>query len=319
MATPSPSPALSPAPPPAPLVSFLREGALWVIHADGGGERQLAMPPPGEAINNHVWAKDGSRIYYAVGHKYFSYSLLELPEKRIADAGELTLPEGITIDRLEMAATGTALIAHAIPEDGDLNAPPKVYATEPGKHEARELSVDEYTALAQPQTILVRNFQDLSVSPDSQYILFKEAVNDTEELFVADVETGARRQVSDLAALDGFEPSADSSGARHLLEAAWAPDGRFVVFNPVQSCSEFGLCYGHIFLLDLRSGVQYQLTREMTVSVPLEWSSDCTLLAYDDGGQIVVADTAGRIRRLTEGNRPKFQPQGFASRMSSAG
>lgn len=309
---PSVSPSLAPTPTPPPLISFLREGGLWTIQADGGGERQVAAPPSGFSINDHVWSVDGRLIYYVVGNKYYSCAIAEMPgrEKRIEEAGELTLPEGTTIDRLELAREGNTLIAHAIPQNGELNQLPKVYATGLGKREARELSVDEYAALVPPQPVIVRSFQDLSVSPDGRWILFKETVGDFEQLFIADIETGARTQISDIAALDGFEPSADPSGARHILEATWSPDGRFVVFNPAQSCSELGLCYGQLFLLDVWTGVQYQLTREMTVNIPLEWNRTGSLLAYDDGGQIVIADTEGQIRRLAEGNRPKIQPQG---------
>jgi Tol biopolymer transport system component len=307
---PSVSPSLTPTPP--PLVSFLREGGLWTVQTDGGGERQVAAPPPGLSINDHVWSGDGRLIYYAIGNKYYSCALAETPGRtqKIEEVGELALPEGAIIDSLELAREGNVLIAHAIPQNGELNQLPKIYATGLGKREARELSVDEYATLAPLPPVIVRGFQDLSVSPDGRWILFKENVGDCEQLFIADVDTGARFQISDLAALDGFEPSADPSGARHILEATWSPNGRFVVFNPAQSCSDLGLCYGQLFLLDVWTGVQYQLTREMTVNIPLEWNSTGSLLAYDDGGQIVIADTEGQIRRLAEGSRPKFQPQG---------
>src|SRR5689334_23277328 len=77
LAAAKPSVALTPTPAPAPLVAYLKEGGLWVVHADGGGERQLAPPPAGTAINDQVWSNDGSRIYYAVGLKYFSCPLAE--------------------------------------------------------------------------------------------------------------------------------------------------------------------------------------------------------------------------------------------------
>lgn len=310
LAATKPSPSLSPSPPPSPLVAYLREGGLWVVHADGGGERQLVPPPPGTAISDHVWSKDSSRIFYTVDNKYFAFSLLEPGAKKIEEVGELAAPPGTRIDRLELAREGKLLIAHAFPQEADLNTLPIVYATETGKQEARELSVDEYNALAQPQSVIVRGFQDLSVSPDSRYILFKEAVGDFEQLFIADIETGARYQITDLAAIEGFEPSADAAGGRRILEATWSSDGRFAVFNPAQTCSDGGLCYGQLFLVDIWHGVQYQLTREMTVNIPVEWDQTGKMLAYDDGGGIVVADTEGQIRRLAEGNRPKFQPHG---------
>jgi hypothetical protein len=69
-----------------------------------------------------------------------------------------------------------------------------------------------------------------------------------------------------------------------------------------------GLCYGRLFLVDLWGGAQYPLSREMMVNLPAEWNQEGALLAYDDGGQVVLANTQGQITRLGEGNSPKWQP-----------
>jgi hypothetical protein len=31
---------------------------------------------------------------------------------------------------------------------------------------------------------------------------------------------------------------------------------------------------------------------------------------YDDNGQVVVSDTLGQLKKLAEGNQPKWQPVG---------
>ena len=300
----TPRPASTPQP--LPLIAYLHEGSLWVIEASGNNARLLVASPSGEAINAHVWSLDGSRCYFSVGLHLFSVALRD---RKLAEAGELIAPSGATIERLEMAGNGTTLIAFVMPATADFNTAPKPFAVTVGQPGARELTVDEYRALAASSSPIVRGFDDLAVSPDGRSLLFKEMRGHRAELFISDLETGARHQVTDLNTLDGFEPSATLNNERQILEAAWSPDSRYVIFNPAQSCSEIGLCYGRLFLVSAWGGPQFQLSREMMVNLPVEWSRDGTLLTYDDGGQVLIADTRGQIKRLTEGNRPRWQPE----------
>lgn len=295
-----------PPPRPLPLIAYLYEGGLWTIEASGNNARLLVASPEGEAINAHVWSLDGSRSYFSVGLKLFSVSLRD---RKLAEAGEVIAPPGATIDRLEMARDGATLIAFVMPAAAEFNTAPTPFALAPGQRGARELTVDEYQALAQPPSLIVRSFDDLAVSPDGRSVLFKEVRGQASQLFISDLETGARRQITDLAALDGFEESATLAGERQILEAAWSPDGRYLIFNPAQSCSEMGLCYGRLFLVSAWGGPQFQLSREMVVNLPVEWNRDGTLLTYDDGGQVLLANPRGQIKRLAEGNRPRWQPE----------
>jgi Tol biopolymer transport system component len=295
----------SPTPQPLPLVAYLKEGNLWVVSADGSQARQLAAAPEDEAINLHVWSLDGQQIFFAVGQKFFAVAL---KDGQLREAGELIAPEGTTIDRLELSRDGQTLIAHTVEAVPGPNSAPKIFAVTTGKQEGRELTVDEYQALAQPQSATVRKLGDLAVSPDGRHLLFKQLNDNHEQLFVSDIETGARRQITRLERLDGFEEIALLENERRILEAAWSPDGRYIIFNPAQSCSAMGLCYGRLFLVDLWGGAQYPLSREMMVNLPAEWNQEGALLAYDDGGQVVLANTQGQITRLGEGNSPKWQP-----------
>lgn len=286
---------------PSPFIAYLHEGNLWAVRNDGSDLRQIAAAPAGEVIQDFLWSPDGQRCYFVVGKRFYDVSL---STGNLASGGELTAPEGVTIDHLEWGRDGKTLIAHAL----DLDAQSRLFGVTIGEREARPLSVDEYNTLTSATAPVVRNVGDLSVSPDAQYVLFKEAVGAGEELFVADVETGRRWQVSNLGVLYGFEASAEASGGRTILEATWSPDGRYVIFNPSQSCSETGLCYGRLFLVNRQGGPQLQLSIDMMVSLPFEWDGRNSLLVYDDGNEIVLSDTNGQTRRLGDGNRPKWQP-----------
>jgi len=295
------SPTPTPTPRPKPFIAYLKEGDLWAIRSDGTDGRVLAVAPEGQTIQDFIWSNDGSRVYYAVGLQFFE---IIIANSNIANAGELLATAGTTIDRLEMSRDGTVFLVSAI----DQNAAPHIYAVNVSKHEARELAVDDYTALSPHRAPVVRSVGEMSISPDSKWVLFKDVVGTGEEMFVSNVETGARMQITNLYQIAGFEASVETEGGRRVMEAAWSSDGRYVVFNPMQYCSEIGFCSGRLYLVEAFGGPQLQLSIDMMVNVPTGWSSDGNFLVYDDGSRVVVADTQGYPKALTEGHHPKWQP-----------
>lgn len=295
----SPTPTATPQP--KPFVAYLKNGDLWVIRSDGSDERVLAVAAEGETIQDFVWAVDGSRVYYTVGLQIFE---IVVATSNIANAGEFTAPPGVTIDRIEMARDGKTILINAL----DANASSRLFSLTIGQREARELAIDQFNALLPQRPPVIRSVGEMSVSPDAKWLLFKGIAGTGEELFVANVETGARVQISNLYQLGGFEESVETEGGRRVIEAAWSSDGRYVIFNPMQSCSETGLCYGRLFLVEAFGGAQLQLSMEMMVNLPSEWTGDGKLLVYDDGSRVIAADTQGFPKALTEGNHPKLQP-----------
>lgn len=273
-----------------------------MIAADGTGKRLLAATPEGETIQDFVWAADGARIYFSIGTQFFE---VVLQSGNVASAGELNAAPGLTVDRLELARDGKTIIVHAL----DADAAPRTLALAVGQSQSREIGIDEYTSLVSSRPPTIRALGEMSVSPDARRILFKDTVGTGEELYISDVETGARMQLTNLYDLAGFEESVETEGGRRVIEAAWSPDGRYVVFNPMQSCSELGLCYGRLFLVGAWGGAQLQLSLEMMVNVPVDWTPDGKMLVYDDGSRVVVTETNGNPKALAEGNHPKWQPQ----------
>lgn len=274
---------------------------MWVIRSDGSDGRVLAVAPEGETIQDFVWALDGSRVYYSVGLKFYEAVIVN---SNIASAGEFLAPPGVMIDRLELGRDGKTMLITAL----DANAASRLYGMTIGQREARELAIDEYTALLPQRPPVIRSIGEMSVSPDAKWVLFKGVVGTGEELFVANCETGARVQITNLYQLGGFEESVETEGGRRVIEAAWSADGRHVIFNPMQSCSETGLCYGRLFLVEAFGGPQLQLSYEMMINVPSGWTADGNYLVYDDGNRVIVTNTQGYPRALAEGNHPKWQP-----------
>lgn len=297
----TPTPNTSPTPKPAPMIAFLNQGNLWSVRSDGTGLQALAETPEGQTIQDFVWSQDGSRVYFIVGRQLYE---VVITTRNVAAAGELNAPPGVAIDRLELSNDGNNLILHAL----DADAAMRIFAVALGQRDSRELSFDQYASLSRQRSPTIRTIGEMSVSPDCRRVLFKDLTGTGEELYMADVETGVRTKLSNLSELDGFEESVETEGGRRVIEASWSPDGRFVVFNPMQSCSETGLCYGRLFLVDVWRGAQSQLSLDMMINIPLDWTSDGKSLAYDDGARIVVAETTGSPKTLSEGARPKWQP-----------
>jgi WD40-like Beta Propeller Repeat len=300
-AAPSASPQAVPTPKPNPYIAYLREGDLWVIQSDGTNQRLVTAALEGEAIEDFVWDADGERLYFSTGGR-----LLEviLQSGALASAGKLGAAQGAAIDNLEMGRDGKTLIVRTL--DGAASA--RLFAVTIGERDARELTIDEYNSMIEPRPPIVRAIGEVSVSPDGRLVLFKEVVGTGEELFVADAETGARVKVTNLYELGGFEESVEAEGGRRVIGATWSPDSRYIIFNPMQSCSESGLCYGRLVLVDAWGGAQRQLSSEMMIDLPGEWSNDNNLLVYDDGARIVVADAHGNLRTIAEGHHPRWRP-----------
>jgi Tol biopolymer transport system component len=300
-AAPSASPQASPTPKPNPYIAYLREGDLWVIQSDGTNQRLVTAAPEGEAIEDFVWDADGERLYFSTGGRLTE---VILENGALASAGELSVAQGAAIDNLEMGRDGKTLIVRTL--DGAASS--RLFAVTIGERDARELTIDEYNSMIKLRPPIVRAIGEVSVSPDGRQVLFKEVVGTGEELFVADAETGARVKVTNLYELGGFEESVEAEGGRRVIGATWSPDSRNIIFNPMQSCSESGLCYGRLVLVDAWGGAQRQLSSEMMIDLPGEWSNDNNLLVYDDGARIVVADARGNLRTLAEGHHPRWRP-----------
>jgi Tol biopolymer transport system component len=297
----SASPQADPTPKPEPYIAYLREGDLWVIQSDGANQRLVAAAPEGEAIQDFVWDPYGDRLYFSAGGRLIE---VVLQNGNLACAGELGATQGGAIDSLEIARDGKTIIVRTL----DANAAARLFALKIGEREARELTVDEYNSMIEPRPPIVRAIGEMSVSPDGRLVLFKEVAGTGEELFVADAETGARLKVTNLSELGGFEESVEAEGARRVIGATWSPDSRYIIFNPMQSCSGSGLCYGRLVLAPAWGGAQRQLSTEMMIDLPSEWSNDNNLLVYDDGSRIMVASPDGNLRTLAEGNHPRWRP-----------
>jgi Tol biopolymer transport system component len=294
-----------PSPTPTPIatsrVAFLFEGKVFTIAPETNDSKPVALGKDLESVDEFIWSADGKSIYLAIGLRLTAISIETGAASTI---GVIDAPPGTTLDRLQPSAIPDVVIVHT----SDADAAPHIYRFEIASRNTRELTIDEYSELALVEAPQLHGFSEISVSPDLMRVMFKTAVGANEELFVSDIETGTRTRLTALETIDGFEESVEAESGRRIINAGWSPDGRYILFNPAQSCSESGLCYGQLFMVDSFTGRTHRLSQGMMVGLDATWNRSGTKLLFEDDGKIFLSTTEGESRVIAEGNRPKWQP-----------
>lgn len=297
-ASPSPSPSPTPS---TPLVAFLFEGKVFKVAAEDAAATPIAMTKDQDAVDEFIWSADGKSVYVAIG---LNLAAVSIENGAATTIGAIEAPTGSTLDRLQASALPGVIIVHT----SDADAAPHIYRFDIASRSTRELTIDEYRELALVEAPTLHGFSELSVSPDLMRVMYKAAVGVNEEIFVSDLENGSRTRLTALDTIDGFEESVEAEGGRRIISASWSPDGRFILFNPAQSCSESGLCYGQLFIVDSFTGRTHRLSQGMMVGLDASWNRSGTKLLFEDDGKIFLSSTTGESRVLAEGNRPRWQP-----------
>ena len=300
-ATPSASPSPSPLSAREPLLAFLFEGQVLTVAPDGLSKPKRAGTSD-EPVDEFLWSSDGNALYLVAGLRVVSFSI---ESGTSSELGVIAVPAGTTLDRLESSSRPHLIIVHA----SDADAAAHLYVFDSQKNETRELSVDEYVDLSAVESPTLRGFSELSVSPDLMHVMFKTAVGTSEQIFVADINKGYRTQLTELEKIAGFEESAESETGRRIIAASWSPDGKYILFNPAQSCSDSGLCYGQLFIIDSSNGAIRRLSQGMMVGLDTTWDKSGTRLLFEDAGKVMFTTPTGEPRVIAEGNRPRWQPR----------
>ena len=137
-----------------------------------------------------------------------------------------------------------------------------------------------------------------SFSPDGSKIAFMGAIGDNYEIFVADLSTGATRQLTDDPGDDGWP--------------AWSPDGKTIAFTSIrddcgyaprdQECWDTGDIGPHhdIWLIDVDGSNLRRVSPEFGQFVA--WSPDSRYLLISGYALFVVrTDGTGRLELRAEG------------------
>jgi Tol biopolymer transport system component/imidazolonepropionase-like amidohydrolase len=261
------------------------------LGAAPNAKEQLVAPSDG-AVSGPAAGPDGSIAYSVIAN---SRSRLMVGSHNIADADEDVFPfRPQWISRTHLLYTADGKIKRRPAAGGPaevIEFTADVSFTRPAFTPKRR-SFD----LSGPQP--VRGIMHPAVSPDGTQVAFA-AVGD---LWTMPLGGSPKRVTHD----EWLE-----------TDPAWSPDGKFLAFSSDRSGSM------NIWVRDLQSGADRQLTKSSAAAMQSSWSPDGSRIAFSDPeGQIQIAEVkTGTITRahehLNEAGRASWAPDGRALVVSS--
>ncbi|HET7293786.1 MAG TPA: hypothetical protein VFM88_15280, partial [Vicinamibacteria bacterium] len=233
---------------------------LWTIAADGSGV-PLALTDDAAVDWGSEWSPDGRRLYFS-SNRGGTMNLLRLPiDPRSGTA--LGAPEPMTTPA---AWTGGLSFA----KDGTRFA----FGTRDWRTDAWRVAFDPDLEGLQGRPVPIlrgQSLQELSWSPDGQWLVFTRRGLPWESLGVIRADGGGYSQLTDAA----FQHRA----------ARWAPDGRRIAF---QSQRRGG---SHVWTIAADGSALSQLTDGEEVQTPV-WSQDGRRIAGAVAGGLALIDPA---------------------------
>ena len=237
---------------------------LFVMNADGGGQRQLTRDDAGH--EDPAWSPDGSRIAFVriqAGHK-----IVHLIDPDGGHVEPLTPPTQSAIHP-SWSPDGRRLLYCT---DDDLRPPVK--------NESQIYAIDLVThRIATLISGGVNTFPNLS--PDGRRLVFRRMIGESNsEIFIADADGAHVRNLTNHPAFDGWP--------------AWSPDGRRIAF-----ASNRNSAY-QIFVMDVDGGnVRLVANTEGRATAP-HWSPDGGRISFTN----CVAAGFGRDCQIMEAAAP---------------
>lgn len=182
---------------------------LWLVSRDGGFQRMVARAPAGRAIRDLQWFPDSLYLLYGLSAPSDQVSdeawrvRVSYPDRR-----RITLPAPVV--QLRLAPSGR-LIAYVAGEE-----------IEDGRGRVTVSRLDgSGRFVVTPDT---GRYSALAWSPQGDKLAFAEVKNEANaDIWIADADGSGRLQVF-IYPLEFSDPSI-------VLSAAWAPDGRRLVFG----------------------------------------------------------------------------------------
>jgi len=253
------------------------EKAIFVMDYDGENARQIT--PPGVLAITPSWSPDGQRIAFT------SY------ERNQAEIAVISPVDRRGFPFRSGAGLSTTTTTPAFSPDGTRIA----FASSMNEVRGQQ-DIELYVADADGQSSRrLTNSPGVDISPSwnprtGQHIAFVSDRSGTPQVYIVDAEGGNLRRVVD----SGGDASAP----------AWSPDGSMIAFDWQPSRESTKDIYVH----QLASGQNFQLTRDARYNENPTWSPDSRHLAFEsdrDGTVQIYSMLANgsKVRRLTTQGR----------------
>jgi len=268
-------------------LAYIENGALWLRHTTPGGE-PVRVSEVEKYFTVPTWSPAGDRLaYYSKRNGELQLWVYDVRSKRASQATRLA--GGISPDRastfggwgndplrFSWSPDGSKIVFSSVVPRASAatpSAPPHPSFPTPGE---RRASVPITLTTETPPSWTLHgvvsygspsdyNYNNTSLSNVSPPTLNPPT---TAQLFIVEVATGNVQQIT--------------TDERGYHMPAWSPDGRYIAYMSAGTAAinRFDTLETDIFIRDLRTGVERQVTQGRTQKTVSQWSPDGTQIAY---------------------------------------
>lgn len=213
---------------------------MYIQPIEGGDAIQLTRSV--DWLHDLDWTEDGREILIATGEYSFGF-LMRVP---LSGGKPAAIAVGNGVEALSVSRAGGRLVYSSTFRTHNVWRAPGPTSTEPVlPHKLISSTRDDYGPI---------------YSPSGDQIAFVSDRSGAWEVWVADAEGGAPRQLTELG---------------HAISPGWSPDGRRIVFSSATADWE------DVFVIDAGGGTPRNLTDPEGGAIP-SWSADREWIYYMD-------------------------------------
>jgi Tol biopolymer transport system component len=255
------------------FVSGPSAGRMQIESVDiSGRDRKVQIDAPmGARLDSPAWSPDGAKIAYTLIQNNQSH--LVVSGQRVGESNDVFpfYPQWLSATQLLYTADGKVQTIDTATGEAK-QIPFRTQFTVARPAYARK-KIDFDSAEARP----VKGIASPALSPDGKRILFA-ALN---QLWVMEI---------------GKPPQAINNDHTYKVDPAWSPDGARIAYSSDKSGAE------QIYVRDLATGAEQQVTATKGAAVSPAWSPDGSRLAFHDqnGAAFLVDLATGDTRPIME-------------------